>query len=152
MAEKRNVRRVTSGRQAVIKHYNARSAWDLPEWAQDWLIKNGGWVALAFAIILAPAAALAFTLALHTLPLEFLGISATDSGIGWAGVSLIFEFVLAVLAVRPIFETRLKGWGFLIAAAAVDLGRGVLLQRPVGGAVFLLVVLYLYRQMRHVYK
>lgn len=152
MATKRKVKRITSGRQAAIKHYQARDSWDLPDWAQDWLVRNGGWVVLIFALILAPAAALAVTLGIHSLPLEFIGIPATDTGIGAAAISLIAEFILIALAIRPIFDRQLKGWKFLIAAAIVHLIHGIFLNHAISGVLILLFTIYLYRQVRHAYE
>ncbi|HSX41568.1 MAG TPA: hypothetical protein VLF21_02995 [Candidatus Saccharimonadales bacterium] len=152
MATQRKVKRITSGRQAAIKHYQARDSWDLPDWAQEWLVQNGGWVVLVFALILAPVAALAVTLGIHALPLEFIGVPATDTDIGGAAISLIIEFVLIAMAVRPVFERQLKGWRYLILGAVVHLVHSLFLGHAISGTLILLATIYLYRQVRHAYE
>jgi hypothetical protein len=150
---KRNVKRMgTSGRQAVVQEYSARRWYDLPYWAKDWLYSSSGWVILALAVILAPPALLALVLGFHALPLEFLGIPASENGVGLAAGVLLLKFIFVALAVRPLLNQQLKGWRLLIAAAIVHLAHSIILQHAITGAALLLLAIYLYFQVKGRYQ
>jgi hypothetical protein len=149
---KRQVKRQAGGRQALVSGYNERAWYQLPGWAKDWLVANSGWVVAILALILAPVAVLALILGVRTLPLlEFVGVPTSDNDLGLAALALFVKFVFVVLAVRPLFRRELKGWYWLMAAAAVHLAHGIILQHAISGGFLLLMVIYFYTQVRSRY-
>ena len=150
MATKRQVKRpAAGGRQAIVKQYNTRSWYELPDWASIWLTGALAWVALVFAVILAPAASLALVLGFNALPLQYFGIPATASDFGLAAFVLLIEFILLALAVRPLFRKQRKGLKYLVAAATVRFAHSIILQHAISGALMLATALYLYWQLKH---
>lgn len=148
---KRNVRRMED-RGQVMRSYHTRSWYNLPDWAQQWLVDNTAWIVLGFTVILAPAVLLALTIGFRSLPLEFLGIPATDNDAGFAVVALLVKFTLLALAYRPLRRREIKGWHLVIAAAAAHLAHSVFLQHAISGATLLLVTVYCYTQVRRWYS
>lgn len=132
--------------------YNARAWYELPDWAIDWLADNAGWIALVWAIFLAPASLLAVVLGAHSLPLEYFGIPASNNSIGLAAVILLVNFVLLALAVRPLLQQKRRGGLLILAATLVHLADSVALQHGLSGVFFTLVVFYLYWQVRPRYS
>lgn len=150
---KRNViREGAGGRQAIVRAYNARAWYELPDWAIDWLVDNAGWVVLVWALFLAPASVLAVVLGAHSLPLEYFGIPASNNGIGLPAVILVINFLLLVMAVRPLRHQRRRGLILVAVAAIVHFVDSIVLQHAITGGLLTLVVCYLYWQLRPYYE
>ncbi len=141
-------RQPSGGRNAVMHQYHDRPWHQLPYWAKDWVYDNAGWVVLALAVLLAPTMAVALTLGFYALPLQFFGIPASANGVGLAAVVLIVKFVLVALAVKPLFRKEIRGWHWLLAAAAVHLAHSVILQHAISGTALFLLTIYLYYQVK----
>lgn len=155
MAQKtqRNVRRqTTSGRQNLSTRYGQRRWYEIPDWAKIWVVDNAGWVAAIITVILLPPTLLALVLGAYKLPfLDFLGVPTSANGVGLAAIALIVKFGLVAAAIRPLFRRELKGWKFLVAAAAVHLAHSVILQHAVTGTALLIGTVYLYIMVRRRY-
>ncbi len=157
--EQRNVKRTgAGGRQAIVRTYNNRSWYEMADWLVDFTVDYAGWAALAMVVLLIPVALLAVVLGAHSLPLEYLGIPALDAfadsnnGFGITGIVLIVEFVLLLLAIRPLFLRRSLGWQLVIAAAAVHMVGAVAVNHLVSGVLILGLAAYLYWQVRAEYS
>jgi hypothetical protein len=144
---KRRVRRAGS-KEVLLQRYGARRWYQLPDWAVIWLSDQAGWIALIVAVFMAPLAYLGIFLGFHALPLEFLGIPSTANGVGLATSALLIEFILLVLAVRPLWRQRRIGWFLVIAAAIVHWVHSLMLQHAVSGLVLLALVVYVFWQVR----
>jgi hypothetical protein len=150
----RNVKRSLGGRQAIVRSYNSRRWYEMADWLDDFVADYAGWAALALVVLLIPVALLAVVLGAHSLPLEYLGIPALTSfadnnnGFGLTGVVLIVEFVLIAVAIRPLFQHRAFGWKLVILAALVHFADSLLLQHAISGSLLLILVVYLYYQVR----
>lgn len=150
MPTQRRVKRNGSqGRQAIVQQYGARAWYELPDWAVIWLVDNASWITLVLAVLLAPAAILAIVLGAHSLPLEFLGVPAIGNDVGLTAAVFLADFLLLVVAVRPLRRNQKKGWMLVIAAAVVHLLHSLLLQHAISGVFQVLVAVYLYSQVRH---
>jgi hypothetical protein len=151
---KRNVKRSEGGRQAIVRSYNRRRWYQLADWLADFVVNNAGWVVVAVVVLLLPVAILALVLGAHSLPLEYLGIPALDSltiggsNFSSSALTLLIEYILLILAIRPLFQQRKLGWKLVMLAALVHLIDSLVLQHAVSGAVELVVVAYLYFQVR----
>jgi hypothetical protein len=149
---KRHVKRQPNARQTIVGSVDRRAWYQLPGWAKDWFVQNSGWVVAILAMLLAPAAILALVLGARSLPLEFIGVPSTDAGLGLAALAFVTKFVFTVLAVRPLFRQERRGWYWLMAAASVHLAHGVLLRHAISSGFLLLLVIYLYFQVRNRYQ
>jgi hypothetical protein len=156
--EQRNVKRTgAGGRQAIVRTYNDRRWYQMADWLVDFTVDYAGWAALALVVLLVPVALLAIVLGAHSLPLEYLGVPALDAfadsnnGFGITGITLILEFVLLLLAVRPLFLRHRRGWYFVVAAAGVHLIDEVAAQHVVSGLIIVAFVAYLYWQVQGEY-
>lgn len=151
---KRKVTR-SSSRQAIVRGYNQREWYDLPDWARTWLVDNAKWLALASTILLLPAAALGAVLSYAAFPLAgYLGVpqAATANDAGLAAAVLLLKFVLLSLSVRPLFKKRRRGWYFVIGAALVNFIHSIILGHAITSGLLLIVVIYSYRQVRDLIK
>ncbi len=152
---KRNVQR-GPGRQGIVRSYNSRAWYQLPDWAVAWVSDSAWFAALVFAAFLAPATLLGIVLGAHALPLEFLGVpgttkvlTPTDNGVGLATLVLIINFFLMAAAIRPLRRLERKGWYLMIAASAVHFVHSLILQHAITAGVLLVFVAYCYTQVRH---
>lgn len=151
--EKRRVKRPAgSTRQQIVKKYNTRAWYQLPDWAQQFVVGAAPWVTGLLVAVLTPAAALAIVLGFHSLPLEFIGVPGTENDFGLAAFILLVKFTLLALALKPLYRRQLKGWNYLIMASVVHLFHSIWLQHPVSGTLICLSTLYLYSQVRRWYS
>jgi amino acid transporter len=149
MARKAQRKVTRSGnRQTIVKKYGQRQWYELPDWLRVWLANNAAWIVLAWAIFLAPAVLLATVLGAHSLPLQFLGIPSTANDIGVAAIALIVQFILLVLAFRPMRKQKRSGWYLVIASTVVYLLHSILLQHAISASFGLAVMIYVYWQVR----
>ena len=145
----RNVKR-SSGRQDIVRRYNTRAWYELPDWAVIWFSHNFGWVILVYLILLAPPTLLAIVVGAHSIPfLAFLGVPGNGNGVGLAALVLVVNFILLALAVRPLLDQREKGWKLTIAAALVHLVHSYLLGHAISALLELIAIIYIYGQIRH---
>jgi hypothetical protein len=150
----RNVKRLPGGRQAIVNTYNSRAWYELADWLEEFVVDYAGWAVLALVVLLIPVALLAIVLGAHSLPLEYLGIPAlssfadSDNGFGLTGAVLLVEFVLLAISVRPLLQHRTLGWKLVILAALVHFGGSLVLQHAVSGGFIVVLVVYLYYQVR----
>lgn len=154
----RNVQRTgAGGRQAIVRAYGRRRWYEMADWLVVFTVDYIGWAVLAVVVLLLPVTILAAVLGAHALPVEYLGIPLLDrlsngnNSFGIAGIVLIIEFILLALAVRPLFKRHAKGWKLVIAAAAVHLAGSLVLQHAFSGIVLLLLMLYIYWQVKDQY-
>lgn len=152
---KRNVKRAP-GRHAIMRSYNDRAWYELPDWAGIWISDNAWFAAGIYAAFLAPATLLGIVLGAHELPIWYLGIPAanqllspTDNGAGLAALVLIINFFFIASAIRPLRRLKHKGWVLVIVAAAIHLIHSIILQHAVTATIFLAIVVYCYFQVRH---
>jgi len=156
--EQRKVKRTgAGGRQAIVRTYNQRRWYEMADWLVEFTVDYAGWATLAVVVLLVPVALLAIVLGAHSLPLEYLGVPSLDAfadsnnGFGVTGITLILEFILLLIAVRPLFLRRIRGWYLVLAAAAVHLVDEVAAQHVVSGLVILALMAYIYWQVRAEY-
>ena len=149
MARKTQRKVTRSGsRQAIVGKYGQRQWYELPDWLVAWLAANACWIVLAWAVFLAPAVLLATVLGAHSLPLQFLGIPSTANDIGLAAVALIVQFVLLVLAFRPLRKKKNSGWVLMLASMVVYLLHSIVLQHAISASFFLIAMIYVYWQVK----
>jgi hypothetical protein len=110
------------------------------------------WIAAFFALILLPGAVYAAVLGFHALPLEFLGIAATENGAGLTLVMLLVKFGLIALAIKPLNRRERKGWVYLVLAAGVHMAHSWVLGHGITGTTEFLLALYLYSQLKQFYR
>lgn len=146
---KRNVTRTVDARQAIVHDYLTRPWYELPDWAVIWLSDTAGWVALILTILFIPVVILAVVLGAHSLPLEFVGIPASANSLGPTAIIFLVEFVFLALAVRPLMKLQRRGWFYAITAAIAHAVGGFISNHGISGVVLLLVVVYVYWQVRH---
>jgi hypothetical protein len=141
-----------SGRQALVREYNARSWYDLPGWAKDWLAANGGWIVFWMTLFFTPASLIALVAGFRSLPLEFLGIPAYNTDLGLAAAALVATVVCLALAIRPLFRQERRGWKWLLAAAIIHLIYSIKLQHAISGSLELALAVYLFFQLKSRYQ
>jgi len=150
----RNVKR-SGDRQALVRHYYERRWYSLPDWARVWVADNVKWVAVACTVLLLPSAILGVFLSYQAFPLAgYLGFPtvATANDVGLAALALVAKFICLVLSLRPLFRRQVRGWYWLIVAAAIHFMHSLILQHAITGGFLLLLTLYLYFQVRGSYK
>lgn len=154
MSAKRRVKRSgLSGRQAIVKRYGQRQWYDLPDWAIIGLAANAWRAVLFFTIVLAPAALLGIVIGVHSLPLDFLGFGThrllvNGSGVGLAGLVFLVKFGLLAYSIKPLKRLESRGLTLVLGSALVHFVHSILLQHAISGLFLLLVVGYLYWQLR----
>lgn len=150
--DKRKVKRPAgSTRQQIVKRYNTRAWYQLPDWAQQFVVSAAPWFTGLIVAVLTPAAALALVLGFHSLPLEIIGVPGTENDFGLAAFILLVKVALLALALKPLYRRQAKGWTYLILASFVHLLHSIWLQHPVSGTLICLGTLYLYSQVRRWY-
>jgi hypothetical protein len=154
MAKKtqRNVRRQpTAGRQAMLSQYNSRAWYDLPDWARQFVVDNIIWAVAFFVVILTYGALIAIVLGFHALPLEFIGVSASDNSAGIATLLLLLKFTFLVISLRPLYRHQRAGWVYLLIAGSIHFIHSITLHHAVTGGALLFLIIYLYSQVRRRY-
>lgn len=151
--DKRRVKRPAGAtRQQIVRRYNTRAWYQLPDWAQQLVVNAAPWVTGLLVAVLTPAAALALVLGFHSLPLEFVGVPSTENDFGFAALILLIKFGLLAMALKPLYRRQIKGWNLIVLAAAVHLIHSIWLQHAITGSALLITVVYLYSQVRRWYS
>ncbi len=151
MGKRKVKRHAGSSRQQIVRKYNTRAWYQLPDWAQQFVVSAAPWVAGLLVAILTPAAALALVLGFHSLPLEIIGVPGTENDFGLAAFILLVKVTFLALSLKPLYRRQKKGWLFLILASVVHLFHSIWLQHPISGTVICLSTLYLYSQVKRWY-
>jgi hypothetical protein len=149
--QRRNVRRSVPN-QDIVRTLNQRAWYELPYWARDWLAGSAGWITLVFVVLLAPVAVLAIVLGAHSLPLEFAGVAAQDTGLGWNAIIFMVVFLLLAFAVRPLIHMKRYGWYLVITAAILHFLQSIILSHAISGLFLTIAPLYIYTQVRQRFK
>jgi hypothetical protein len=146
---KRNVSRPVDARQAIVREYLTRPWYELPDWAVLWLSDTAGWITLILTVLFIPVVILAVVLGAHSLPLEFIGIPASANGLSPTVAIFLVEFVVLALSIRPLMKLERRGWFYAMAAAVLHVISSFISNHGVSGVLILLVVVYVYWQVRH---
>lgn len=129
-----------------------RKSYEIPNYIKDVLVENLGWLALAIWVITAPIALLGIVLGVHSLPLEFIGIPSSGTNVGFNVIAPIGIAVFLGLAIRPLFDRRLVGWWYVLAAASLFVINQIYLGHGISSTILFLVTIYFYLQLRRRYK
>ncbi len=146
---KRKVKRAPTGRHEIVRAFTEREWYELPDWAVDWLSRSVWWLVFGLVILLVPIALLAIVLAMNSLPLNYLGIASSSTGLGLTAVFFMAKFILLALAVRPLRRAQIRGWHLVIAAATVNCTENILAHQYIFATLLLGITIYLYTQVRH---
>ncbi len=134
-----------------------KAPFQFPPKAREWIVKYGPWIMLVFlilgAIIIIPAALLAFGLSAATAPYAVATGTAGVTGLSMVGLAVsLIALVIEAIAIPALMKRKMSGWKLVYYSSLLSALSSVLSMSIISAVIGLVVSMYILFQIRSYYK